>query len=104
MAEKLSVTVTHEQPEQRYLAFADDLEVGHLDYVESDGVVTFTHTIVPDEFGGRGVAGALVKDALDDVRERDLTVVPRCSYVRSWIQRHPEYLDLVHGASAPVAD
>ncbi|HET8797191.1 MAG TPA: GNAT family N-acetyltransferase [Thermoanaerobaculia bacterium] len=45
--------------------------------------------------GGRGIAGALVKHALDDARARGLKVIPRCSYVRAYIEKNAEYRDLV---------
>ncbi|HEY3259270.1 MAG TPA: GNAT family N-acetyltransferase, partial [Pseudonocardiaceae bacterium] len=47
------------------------------------------------EFGGRGLAGQLVQHALDDTRRRGLAVLPFCPYVRGFIARHPEYVDLV---------
>lgn len=72
---------------------------GHLAYVayerDGDGRVAFTHTIVPPQIGGRGIAGALVKHALDDARARGLKVIPRCSYVRAYIEKNAEYRDLV---------
>lgn len=62
---------------------------------EGDDVIVFTHTIVPDELSGRGIAGALVKHALDAARSQNLKVVPQCSYVAAYIKRHPEYEDLL---------
>ena len=42
------------------------------------------------------MGSALVRQALDDVRERELTVSPVCPFVKKWIERHPDHLDLVH--------
>jgi predicted GNAT family acetyltransferase len=50
---------------------------------------------VDDAFEGQGVGSDLVPGALDDVRSRGGTVVPLCSFVRSWIERHEGYEDLV---------
>jgi predicted GNAT family acetyltransferase len=61
--------------------------------------IVFTHTIVPDALSGRGLAGELVKFALDDARSQGLKVVPQCSYVQSYLKRHPEYEDLVTTSS-----
>ena len=47
--------------------------------------------------GGRGVGGELVRSALDYARSKDLKVVPACEYVAAYIERHPEYADLVAG-------
>ncbi|WP_410961896.1 GNAT family N-acetyltransferase [Salmonella sp. SAL4359] len=35
---------------------------------------------------------------MDDARARDLRVRPLCPFIRSWMQRHPEYSDLIHAA------
>ncbi|MCM2275341.1 MAG: N-acetyltransferase, partial [Candidatus Didemnitutus sp.] len=51
----------------------------------------FTHTLVPPQLRGRGLAEALVRRALDDARAAGRKVVPACSYVDVFIQRHPDY-------------
>ena len=72
---------------------------GHTGYTEYDleepNRIVFTHTVVPDALGGRGIAAAIVKYALDSAREKQLTVVPQCPYVASYIGKHPEYQDLL---------
>ena len=70
--------------------------VGHLAYHEHGGVVSLTHTEVPPEHGGRGIAGQLVEKALDAIRDAGQQVRPVCPYVAKWIDRHPAYADLVH--------
>jgi hypothetical protein len=55
----------------------------------------FTHTEVDPEAGQDGLGSSLVRAALDDVRGRGASVVPLCSFVRGWIERHPEYAELV---------
>ncbi|HEX2833466.1 MAG TPA: GNAT family N-acetyltransferase [Thermoanaerobaculia bacterium] len=57
--------------------------------------IVFTHTVVPEALSGRGLAGEIVKYALDDARAQGLRVVPQCTYVQSYLKRHPEYEDLV---------
>ena len=64
-------------------------------YWRHGDVVTFTHTEVPRELEGRGVASRLVKAALDDVRARGLHAAPMCPYVTQWLRRHHDYLDVV---------
>ena len=61
------------------------------------GVITFIHTEVPKELGGRGIGGQLAKGALDQVRERGLKVVPICPFIKAYIKKHPEYQDLLAG-------
>jgi predicted GNAT family acetyltransferase len=65
-------------------------------YYRDGKKVTFTHTEVPPELEGRGIASKLVTAALDDCRQQNLRVVPQCAYVAAYIERHPEYKDLVH--------
>lgn len=73
-----------------YEAWLADEQAGVLSYRESPGQIEFTHTGVPTEFGGKGVASALVEVALADAREQELAVLPTCSFVAAYIERHPE--------------
>ena len=71
---------------------------GHLAatyYKLSDGVITFVHTDVPPELGGKGVGSALVKGALDQVRAAGLKVIAQCPFVKAYIDKHTEYADLL---------
>jgi predicted GNAT family acetyltransferase len=80
--------------EHRYELTVD----GHLAgayYKLSDGVITFVHTEVPKELGGRGIGSQLVKGALDDVRARTLKVVAQCPFVAGYIGKHADYADLL---------
>ena len=65
------------------------------EYERREGEIIFTHTEVPEAIGGRGVAQQLVKGALDQVRDQNLRVVALCAYVEKFIDRHPEYQDLL---------
>ena len=66
-----------------------------LQYVRGPARVIYVHTGVPPELEGHGIAAVLAKHALDDAHNRGLIVVPRCPYVRAYIDRHPEYADLL---------
>ena len=71
---------------------------GHLAaaYYKVDGnVITFVHTEVPPELGGKGVGSKLVQDALDRVRAEGMKVIAECPFVKAWIGKHPEYKDLL---------
>jgi uncharacterized protein len=71
---------------------------GHLAaaYYKIEGdVITFDHTEVPPELGGKGVGSRLVKAALDQVRDLGLRVVARCPFVKAYIEKHGEYADLL---------
>ena len=64
-------------------------------YQREGDTIVFTHTMVPPAIEGRGVGSKLVRAALDAARDRHLTVVPQCPFVAAYIERHPEYRDLV---------
>jgi len=58
----------------------------------------FTHTEIDPRFSGGGLASILVRETLDEMRRRGIAVLPYCPFVRRYISRHPEYLDLVPAA------
>jgi len=89
-----NVQVEDNVASQRWEAHVDGY-VAVAQYKRLDNAIVFTHTEVPSELSGRGVAGILVKTALDDVRGRGLAVVPFCPFVASYIRRHAEYEPLV---------
>ena len=63
-------------------------------YRLSPGVITLTHTEVPASLQGRGIGSRLVRGVLEAARAEGLKVVPRCSFVSSYLARHPEFNDL----------
>lgn len=67
----------------------------HVDYARAPGVITFIHTIVPEELGGRGVGSKLAQFVLDDARRHGEKVIPKCPFIAAYIKRHSEYQDLV---------
>ncbi|MFT4255992.1 MAG: GNAT family N-acetyltransferase [Pseudoxanthomonas sp.] len=86
--------IRHAPGDSRFSTTVD----GHtavLDYRLHAGSLEIEHTGVPEAIGGRGIAGALVRAALDHARAQGLKVVPACSYAAQFIHRHPEYADLV---------
>lgn len=58
-------------------------------------LINLIHTEVTERFAGQGLAGQLARFALDTARKEGIGVLPSCPYIRGWIQRHPDYLDLV---------
>ena len=62
--------------------------VGFAEYMLADNIIYFTHTEVPEEMQGEGMASKLIKFALEDAREKDYKVIPLCPFVRAYIKRH----------------
>ena len=90
------VEVTHNEAEHRYEARVGGELAGSAYYDTADDLIVFTHTEVDDAFEGKGVGSALAKSALDDVRaDGRRKVVPRCPFIKGWIERHPDYQDLL---------
>lgn len=68
-------------------------ENGHtavLDYRLDGGKLVLLHTGVPDELGGRGLGGRLVRAALAKARAEDLVIDPLCPFAREWLRKHPD--------------
>ena len=68
---------------------------GVAEYRRDGGVLRLTHTEVPQALEGRGLAAALVREALAYARREGLKVEPLCSYAAGYMQRHPETHDLL---------
>jgi predicted GNAT family acetyltransferase len=85
--------IAHDPAQHR---FSVTLE-GHesvLDYNVAGPNWIFTHTFVPDALRGRGVAAQLVQAGLTAAKAAGVKVVPQCSYVATYLDRHPEHADL----------
>lgn len=80
-----------------------DGQTAMLTYQRRGDKLALTHTEVPPAFEGRGVGSALARAGLDYAREHGLTVTPACGFVASYVQRHPEYQDLLPTARRATA-
>jgi predicted GNAT family acetyltransferase len=90
------VEVTNNEAEQRYEARVGGELAGVAFYDSADDLTVFTHTEVDESFEGHGVGSALARFALDDVRaDGRRKVVARCPFIHGWIDRHPDYQDLL---------
>jgi predicted GNAT family acetyltransferase len=70
-------------------------QLAWLSYVVREGELVLIHTEVPKRLEGRGYGSALARTALEYATREHLRVVPRCPFVRRYLQRHPEYTSLV---------
>jgi predicted GNAT family acetyltransferase len=82
---------------KRYEIHADGELAGYVTYRERANTIELVHTQVEDAFGGKGVGSTLVQRTLDDIRSRGLELIPTCSFVKSFLERHAEYQDLAAG-------
>ena len=86
--------ILHDNEKQKFFTIIDGLE-SHLEYVKIDDVLNLNHTYVPNELRGKGIAGKIVKAALTYAEENNLKIIPSCSYVAVYVQRHKEYENLL---------
>ena len=90
----MTYDILNNEKQSRYETTVDG-KTAFTAYNREGDTMTFTHTEVPPELEGKGIAGAIVKYALNDARSNSLGVVAACAYVASYLQRHPEYEDLL---------
>lgn len=86
-----TLTPVHLPERSRFEIPLGDGDVAEIDYRIDGDTITMFHTGVPSEYQGQGIAAVITKYALDWARENGYTVNPLCSYIRVYIQRHPEY-------------
>ncbi|MDB4584895.1 N-acetyltransferase [Draconibacterium sp.] len=85
--------IENEKPKQ--YEFHIDEFIPKIEYMKADNKIFLTHTEVPKQLGGKGIASALVKKVLEDIRQKELTLDPLCPFVAMYIKRHPEWKSLV---------
>jgi uncharacterized protein len=89
------VTVRDVPEEGRFELAVDGAVVGVSQYRRRPGLIAFTHTEIEPGHSGEGLGSTLVATALSEVRREGVTVLPYCPFVRAYIARHREHLDLV---------
>jgi predicted GNAT family acetyltransferase len=95
VAETVDSVVTDHPERGRFEISVDDELAGFADYHRVGGALDFTHTEIDNRFEGKGLGSVLIRSGLDAARARGMEVLPHCPFVRRFIQRHTEYLDLV---------
>jgi hypothetical protein len=81
--------------ESRFEIYPDGRRAGFAEYHVHGDVTDFTHTVIDDEFEGHGLGSVLIRAALDETRAQGRQVLPYCRFVKAFIAKHEEYLDLV---------
>lgn len=86
----MALTIEHNRAASRFEYSENDV-LCRLDYELDGEVMAITHTIVPKELGGRGIAGELTEAAFAVAKENGWKVKPVCSYTVRYFTRHPEH-------------
>lgn len=89
------VEVRDDPDKRQFEAYVDGKLAGFSAYDLSGAGLLILHTEVDDAYEGQGVGSSLVRQMLDQLREREgLRVTASCPFVRSWMRKHPDYQDL----------
>ncbi|MGW2257357.1 GNAT family N-acetyltransferase [Streptomyces sp. NPDC001780] len=97
----------HDVPDaKRYEARVDGESkvAGVAEYIRTTELIAFVHTEAAPEYGGRGVASASARTALDEARATNLRTIATCSFFTGRLARHREYQDLLHQSRGRVSD
>jgi uncharacterized protein len=90
--------VTNNLLRHRFEAVVDG-HIAVLNYKQDGTRMIFIHTEVPQELAGRGIGNALAKAGLEYARDQGLQVIPKCEFVASYIEKHPEF-DVLLGSES----
>jgi predicted GNAT family acetyltransferase len=93
--ERPAPTITDNTEARRYEARVDGALAGWVEYGRVEARIVALHTEVLPQYGGRGIASALVRRVLDDARAAGQKVTPRCPFFVAHFERHPEDTDLI---------
>ena len=89
------VRVRRDEQRSRFEIRVGDELAGFAVYRLHGDVADFTHTEIDDAFEGRGLGSRLIRAALDETRAAGQQVLPHCPFVRAFIAKHADYVELV---------
>ena len=92
-------TLRHDPARQRFSFDLGDGKQAVIDYLRRGDTLHLLHTGVPSRFEGQGIAAELTEAVLAEIRAQGLRIVHECSYIARYIERHPEWRQLVTGRS-----
>lgn len=98
------IDVRDNQARERFEVFEDGRLAGFAQYIRRAGRLIFVHTEVDEAFEGRGIGSKLAAGALDAARANGDHVLPLCPFIASYIERHPQYADLVDDQALSALD
>ena len=102
----MTVEVVDMPEARRYEARVDGRPevAGFSEYIRTAELIVFVHTEVAPAHEGRGIGSALARASLDEARAAGLRVLATCPFYAGWIDRHPEYADLLYQNRSKVSD
>jgi predicted GNAT family acetyltransferase len=89
------IEIRDDPEEGAYVVEVNGERAGKAVYHMRGGRHLFVHTEIDDRYSGMGLGTSLVRYALDDVRAMRGTMVPICPFFAAYLERHPDYEDIV---------
>ena len=94
----LQNTVLKHNDDKKRFELEVENSVAFIEYIQNkDNIIFLTHTEVPSEYGGRGIASALARGVFDMARQRGDRLVLKCPFMAAWFAKHSDYADVVAG-------
>jgi len=90
----MEITVSENKEKKRFEVLVAD-KIAMIEYIRAQNKIYLTHTEVPPELGGKGIASSMVKQVLQQIKEEGLELVPLCPFVAAYVKRHPEWKDIL---------
>lgn len=87
----MDLEVRKDEAKNQYTLFVEGQEAGFAGFVEKDGLRVFNHTVVHEEFQGKGYSKPLIQQALEATKDEGLPYNATCSAVVRFIEKNPEY-------------
>ncbi|QGU03753.1 GNAT family N-acetyltransferase [Corynebacterium comes] len=91
----MSHAIHNDTPHHRYVLTVNGQEAGFLNYLQVTGTIDLARTEISEQFSGQGMAADLALHAFEDIHRRELNVLISCPAVRSFLNQHPRFLDMV---------
>jgi predicted GNAT family acetyltransferase len=87
----MDLEIKHNETDNKFYTVVDGSEA-YLRYLMfSDNTMDMLKTYVPNELRDKGIAGEIVRKALNFAEEKNYKIIPTCSYVATFIKRHQEF-------------
>ena len=90
------IIISFNQRESRSVALNEGNIIGYCQYKEESNIWSITHTVVKQEFGGRGIAKRLVLAVIEEARKQNKKINPICSYAKKMMESSDEYKDILN--------
>lgn len=97
-------TVRNAPALHRFEIYEDDEIAGFAEYVDHGGQRIFHHTEIGEKFGGKGLASTLIRTALTETSNAGLRIVPVCSFVQKFLEKHDDFADDVDDVTPAVLE